>query len=309
MFAFCVWRRPFLAVAGLCLLFCTPIEAGEASDEAGFARWLALPEGRIETSQGFDVTATSWGAYAAANIAPMGPLHEDGLRLKLYGGYGVWSYTSRRVYCALSREEMKALTGGVAFAADCNALVNVQLPPEEVDAIRRRTEPFGLTLEGDQLYWGGTHRVARYDFAAMPGYQVSWQNLAVKAYLGPAMEMRTVLPEDAAEPPSGSLWGARSVLESWLALTSALWITADGSYFTASKAYSAAIRLGWEPLSWLTLGPEAAAYGDAADESTRLGGFLRFDIGKTETTLSGGISTDDAGVTSAYGSAGVYMRF
>ena len=94
-----------------------------------------------------------------------------------------------------------------------------------------------------------------------------------------------------------------------MALGDSLWLTADSSYFTGTDAYSAVLRIGYEATSWLTLGPEAATFGDKDDESTRAGGFLRFTIGGMETTLSGGISADYDGTSSLYGQAGVYKKF
>ena len=54
--------------------------------------------------------------------------------------------------------------------------------------------------------------------------------------------------------------------------------------------------------------------GDCADPSeanntTRKGGFMKLHFQGTETTLSGGISTDDQGYETTYGSASMYVKF
>ncbi len=259
-------------------------------------------------SNGFDVTGASWSAYSTAVIAPFGPLQNDGLRLKFYGSYGSWGYDTRTVYCPLSREEQKKLTG-VSLEAQCNAIANRQLTPDEQKTVSQQIAPFGLQLEGDQLYFAQSHRVTRYDIAVMPGFQVSRQGLALKAYLGPAMEARTTVPLDPQKVLDGSSWGASGAIESWMALSRNFWLTADGTYFTATDGYTAMLRLGYQPLSWLTVGPELAAFGDRENDSTRAGGFLRFTIGKAEATLSGGASADYDGAMSPYGQVGVYTKF
>ncbi len=264
--------------------------------------------GRVETANGFDVTGSSWSVYSTAILSPFGPADADGVRLKLYGSYGTWSYDTKRVYCALSPEEKKR-AAGIDLSAACDDLTNGQLSSEDRDHIARTAAPFGLQLDGDQLYLLQQHQVGRYELAALPGYQASFGRATLKAYLGPALETRTIMPPDAEKALPGTSWGAKSVVESWMTLSPSAWLSADGSYFTGTEAYSAAMRLGYRPLSWLTLGPEMAAFGDREDDSARTGGFLRFNIGKTETTLSGGVSADYDGDMSPYGSVGMYVKF
>lgn len=308
MFLYCVLPRRAVAAAIFGLSIFEPARGEDMQ--------LALPSldaeeifgGRAEISNGFDVTGTSWSAYGTAVFAPFGPLTDDGLRLKLYGSYGTWSYDTRRVYCPLTRAEKKKLTG-VSLDAECDALANRQLSADERKTVSQKIAPFGLQLDGDQMYHVARHDVTRYDIAVMPGFHVSWPDLALKAYLGPAMETRTNTAFDAEKVLDGSYWGAKTAIESWMAISSSFWLTVDGTYFTATDGYTASLRFGYQPLSWLTLGPEMAAFGDKDDESARAGGFLRFTLGRIETTFSGGMSSDYGGTTSAYGQAGVYTRF
>jgi hypothetical protein len=309
MFALCVSLRPVVVAAMLALCCFTPAKAQDLS--FGLPLLGGIDEvfaGRIETSNGIDATSAALSAYSSAVIAPFGPLHQDGLRLKLYGSYGSWSYSSKRVFCALSPEEMKKLAG-VNLRDQCNALANRVLTPQERKTISDSVAPFGLQVEGDSLYFNEGHRVIRYDAAVMPGWQASGQDFALKAYLGPAMETRQNTFFDADKTLNGMYWGAKTAIEGWVELGDSLWLTADSSYFTGTQAYSAALRIGYRATSWLTVGPEAAAFGDEDDDSTRAGGFLSFTLGGVETTLSGGISADYDGTRSPYGQAGVYKRF
>lgn len=267
-----------------------------------------LPRDRVETSGGGDVTDTAWSGYSAAVIAPFGPLHQDGLRVKLHGGASAWSYDSKRVYCPLSAEEKKQAVG-VNLTELCNDIANRPLTDEERRDVTASIAPFGLTLDGDQLYQERTHKVMRYDFAIMPGYQASWGALTLKAYLGPAMETRMIVPDDPGKALEGAYWGAKTALESWLALDDGFWLSADASYFTGTQAYALSLRPGFQPLDWLALGPEAAAFGDEENDSARAGGFLRVIIGKMEATFSGGVTSNYDGETGVYGSAGVYTKF
>jgi len=307
MFAFSDSLRPYVLAALLGLLACGRANAEGFNFSSPFAK-LALPKDRVETSNGFDMTGKSWSAYSAAVISPAGPLHHDGLRLKLLGSFGAYAYDTKRVYCALSAEEKKKATG-TNFSRLCNDLANRPLTPEERDEVVETIAPFGLQLEGDQIFHVQPHQIMHYDLAIMPGYQVSWRAVTLKAYLGPAMETRSITPADSEKLLAGTYWGAKTGLETWIGLGSAFWLAADTSYFTGTEAYSASLRFGYKPLSWLTLGPEIAAFGDAEDESARAGGFLRFQLGKVETTVSGGVSADYQGGTSPYGSAGFYLKF
>ena len=188
-------------------------------------------------------------------------------------------------------------------------LADRALTPDEQAAINRSIKPSGLQIDGEQFYLTKAHQAQRFEVAVMPGFQAGWRALVVKGYLGPAMDSRTVLPGDVDKALSGVVWGAKGAVETWMRLSDAFWISADGGYFTGSERYSAMLRVGYQPFDWLTVGPELAAFGDVDDDSARAGGFVRLTIGKVETTLSGGFSAEYDGTTAAYGSAGIYTKF
>ena len=306
MFVLSVLRLLMLAAA----FPAVAASAVSADEPLPFSDSMKALSGRMESATGVDVTGSSQSTYSSVVVAPLAPLDRDGLRIKLYGSYGTWSHDRRDSvsYCLRSPEERMALTG-IDFGSLCNRAANERLSAAEAEAIAVAVAPYGLRLEGDQLYKVQTHTVERTELAVMPGYQMSWPGVALKAYLGPAFEARTITPVDPDKVLSGTAWGAKTGLESWFALGSAFWLAADANYFTGTQAYGASMRLGFQPLGWLTLGPEVAAFGDEEDDSARAGGFLRLTIGQMEATLSGGMSADYLGETSAYGSAGVYMKF
>lgn len=283
-------------------------ESPEFRALSGLFAPLSLAEGRAEFSNGIDTTGNAWSAYATAVFALTGPLHRDGWRLKLSGNYGSYAYETRRTYCPLSAEEKKQLTG-VNFSDLCNDIANDPPQGEERDEIAGRLAPFGLELDGDQIRAVIPHQAMRYSLGAAPGYQTTLGALILKTYLGVAYEQHNVVPLDGTRALQGAYWGAQGWIEAWLRLGENAWVSADTSYFTGTSSYSAAVKLGYMPLSWLTLGPELATYGDEDDISGRAGAFLRFEAGGVETTLAGGVSgayRDDPG---AYGSANFYLKF
>jgi len=311
-----VWRLPATALFALsCAGVLACAGGAHAEDERSILPDLSAFDlaGRADISSGFDASSRSWSAYSTAILSPLGPLHQDGLRLKLTGSYSAWSYDAKRTlpYCMMSKAEREQATG-TNFAQLCDENADRALSEEEKAAINRSIKPYGLQFDGENMVSTTPHEVQRYDAAIMPGHQSSWGAVVVKAYLGPAMEQRTVLPADplkASGLPSGISWGARGNIETWMRLSDAFWISADGSYFTGTDRYSSMLRLGYQPFDWLTLGPELTALGDREDDSARAGGFLRLTLGKTEATLSAGMSAEYDGTTAAYGSAAIYTRF
>ncbi len=301
----------FLTVlTAFCVISAVPLRshAAELPGAAGLFAALTLPEGSVEFSNGFDATGNAWSAYASAVIAVSGRLDHDGWRVKLSGLYGSYAYDTRATYCQLSAEEKKQLTG-TNFSDLCNDIANAPPQGAERDHVTEIISPYGLRLEGDQIVAITPHQATRYQLGAAPGYQATFGLLIVKAYLGVAYEQQTVMPADPTKVIQGGYWGAQGAIEAWLPLGDSAWLSADGSYFTGTSSYSAAMKLGYRAMPWLTVGPELASYGDEDDVSGRAGGFLRFDISGMETTLAGGISGTYKGDPDAFGSANIFVRF
>ncbi|NJM34994.1 MAG: cellulose biosynthesis protein BcsS [Rhodomicrobium sp.] len=245
-----------------------------------------LPEGRGEFSNGFDVTGNAWSAYSSAVIALTGPSHRDGWRLKLSGYYSSYGYDTRDNTVCRKIHDVGHTDPNETLSRICNEIAG-----KTPEAIPQATHDFlasnGLAIEGDQIVAITAHRGEKYFGGAAPGYQATLGALILKTYLGLGYEQQDVTPSDASKSLQGSYWGAQGWIEAWLPLGPDGWISADGSYFTGTSSYSAAMKLGYRPVDWLTLGPELAAYGDRDDASGRAGGFLRFDVKGVETTIAG----------------------
>jgi hypothetical protein len=303
--------RILLTIISACC-FITAIAPRVAAEEepslAALFKPIGFAKDRAEFSNGFDTTGKDWAAYASAVVALSGPIDQDGWRLKIAGLYGTYGYETRSAYCQLSAEEKKQLTG-TNFSDICNSIANN--PPQGPDRadLNQFLSSFGLSLREDQIEAVTPHQVVHYYGGIAPGYQKTLGLLILKAYLGLAFEEQTVTPPDPSKSLQGHYWGAQSWIEAWLPLGDDGWISADCSYFTGTSSYSAAVKLGYKPASWLTVGPELATYGDEDDVSGRAGAFFRFDTAGVETTLAGGVSgtyKDDPG---AYGSANFFVRF
>lgn len=282
--------------------------AGDAPALMTLLSKLDLPEGRGEQSNGFDATGNAWSAYSSAVIALTGPAHEDGWRLKLSGYYATYSYASRDDTVCKKIHDVGQTDPNPTLSRICNDITNKtpgEIPQETHDFLAAN----GFEIEGDQVVAITPHKGEKYFAGAAPGYQATLGAVVLKTYLGLAYEQHDITPPDAAKSLQGGHFGAQAWVEAWTPLGADGWISADGSYFTGTASYSAAMKLGYRPFSWITLGPELAAYGDRDDASGRAGGFLRFYIEGVETTIAGGVSgpyKDDAG---AYGTVNTFMRF
>lgn len=144
---------------------------------------------------------------------------------------------------------------------------------------------------------------------ALLGWQVSADPLILRLFAGLAYEDQSTGLPDPSNAALGEHFGAKVAVETWFDLSSWLWLSADASYATTIDSYSGAAKLGLKPFSWLSLGPEAAAFGNAEFEAHRLGGFARWHCGGCDVTVSGGVSGDYNDETGAYGALSFYTRF
>jgi len=144
---------------------------------------------------------------------------------------------------------------------------------------------------------------------ALIGWQISTGAMTAKMFTGLAYEEQTISPGDPGNTLAGEHFGAKAALETWFDLASWAWLSADASYATMTDAYSGTVKLGVRPWSWLSIGPEAAAFGNAEFDGHRLGGFARWHCGGCDVTVSGGVSGDYDDDTGAYGALSLYRRF
>lgn len=313
----------FVAALGAAALILAAPVTGRADEplapsKAGKPHPLA---GLVDFSTGSGMNGLSGdanSAYGAATVALTRSLDRDGWRLKLSGGYGQYAYEEAAYpKCANLAREVIAI-GGPDFRAYCAPLDDGTLSADDRLRAKAVLGALGYELRGNAIVKAQTVTVEHYDAAIMPGYQATFGRLILKAYAGLGYEETRVTPTERGQGIAGEAWGAMAATEAWLTLSDRLWLSADGSVFTGTGRYSTSARLGFRALSWLAAGPEAATFGSNRDldltaassgATTRTGGFMRFDIGGMETTVSGGIASDHAGGEEAYGSASVYLKF
>jgi len=219
------------------------------------ANWIS----GADSFAGVDATGGSFFSYGGFTFSS-GGLDEDGLRLRLYAGYGYYQYTSTEV-------------SGSGVSVDFD----------------RRADVF----QGE----------------ALAGWQFSTGPMTARLFAGLAYEEQAITPGDPDNALAGTHLGAKVAVETWFDLSSRAWLSVDASYATTTDAYSGAFKLGLKPWPWLSLGPEAAAFGNEEFDGHRLGGFARWHCGGCDMTVSGGVSGDYDDDTGAYGALSFYRRF
>lgn len=144
----------------------------------------------------------------------------------------------------------------------------------------------------------------------LAGYQWRRGEWTVKAYAGVGFEDHDLSPDDPANAVNGSEIGAVGQIELWRNLGEAGWLSLNASYADVFASYSTQLRLGRRMRKRVSAGLEAGALGNEEYDSARAGGFLRYHLGGTELTISGGVSGDylaeDFG---AYGAFGLNRKF
>lgn len=304
--------RSLIAIIGLMIvgghLMAVTAFAQDSAVSPSYALMSELFADRLTFSSGMDQSENAQTTYGSADIALTAKLNAQGWRLKLFGSHSQFQYSATQVYCALSAEEKKSSTG-TNFTELCNDIANQTLDHDTRENIEADIAPFGLELNGDQVYFRKAYQGQRYELAVMPGYQFILGQLVVKGFAGVAYQHQAVFPADPRNSINGDFWGTKGAVEIWARLSDKAWVSADGAYFTPTASYSGSIQLGYELLSWLTIGPQFAAFGDMNSDSGRSGGFLRFDLMGTETTISAGLASDYGDNRSIYGAANMFVRF
>lgn len=295
----------------------------------------------VDFSSGGGISDHAKSTYGTATIALGRPLEQNGWRVRLTGGYSESSYRDHDTKrCETVAQELFWETGE-QFSGYCPKLVENSLTADERATAKEKFATLGYELtSGNEIHKTRIVKTETYEAAIMPGYQMAFGPFIVKAFAGLAYTggaAESSNPGWAAEMRFDELWGPRGVLETWLTLSDKLWFSLDASYAAAFQRYrdtnlifhdyTATARLGYRALPWLTLGPEAAVFGSRLDvdthciregdyaapseanDTTRAGGFMKLNFLGTETTLSGGISTDHLGNETAYGSASMYVKF
>lgn len=145
------------------------------------------------------------------------------------------------------------------------------------------------------------------------GYHKTLGPLIVKAFGGLSLNGEAMVEYAAGVDDLGGETGAIGAFETWLNLAPRLWLSTDGSWSNVQSSYSLGSRLGYRATPALSLGPEAAAYGNDDGAGGRLGAFLRAEWTSGELSVAGGVTgknwTFDKQEKSAYGSLTWVHRF
>jgi len=152
-------------------------------------------------------------------------------------------------------------------------------------------------------------RAEVFQLEALVGWQVSAGMMTAKLFAGVAYEDHAISPGDPQNTIAGAHFGAKLAVETWFDLSRWAWASADASYASTIHGYSAAAKFGLKPVGWLSLGPEASAFGNREFDGHRLGAFARWHCGGCDMTVSGGLSGDYDDETGAYGALSFYSRF
>lgn len=126
----------------------------------------------------------------------------------------------------------------------------------------------------------------------LAGYQWRRNEWTIKAYAGVGYQNHNISPSDPTNAVQGSETGALGQIELWRNIGGSGFLSFDTSYAQPFDGYSAKLRLGRRVSERFSAGLEAGALGNEEYDSGRGGLFLRLHRGRTEITLSGGLSGD-----------------
>jgi hypothetical protein len=132
----------------------------------------------------------------------------------------------------------------------------------------------------------------------LAGYHKQLGPLTIKFLAG-----LTVADQNVNDPEAdaGTHIGAKAVLETWWNITGRAWTSVDLSWTTLHDIYGARARVGWRLWPAFSVGVEGGATGNWDYETTRVGGFVRYEWASGEASLSGGLASDGSGWVDVHG--------
>lgn len=182
--------------------------------------------------------------------------------------------------------------------------------------------PFGdVRADGLRLRAGGGRGWYRYNSGAarivgeatfsewLAGYQANLGTLTVKAFAGVATDAHALVPADLDNSLAGGATGAKVVLETWINLAPKLWSAIDLAWTQAHSTYAGRARLGWRVGDNVSVGVEAASFGNVESDGGRGGGFVRLEWQDGEVSLTGGVTGNIRAPDTPYGQVNLTTRF
>lgn len=102
-------RRAAFALLALSLITASAPYHNASADDANDAPQPFQP-GWVEIWAGVDAASHTWLTYSGVTVSPFSNVYEDGLRLRVTGGYGGYVYTGER------RSELHTFTARTSYA-------------------------------------------------------------------------------------------------------------------------------------------------------------------------------------------------
>lgn len=183
------------------------------------------------------------------------------------------------------------------------------------DGLRLRSAAGYGTYSYTSLRWNGVNQVpvtfhgTQSYTDLMVGQQKAIGPWIIKLFVGATIEQHALTPFDDENSVQGRRVGAKVALETWTRLGDQAFLQTDSSWSQAFQAYGARARAGYVVISGVSVGLEAAVNGNEVYGAARAGSFARYEWGRGEVSLSGGMAGDRAGATGPYGSLGLLFRF
>lgn len=209
------------------------------------------PLRQVEFWAGAEASRHAFAVYSGTVWSPFGSVRSEGLRFRVGGGWGRYSYSSGA----------DRINGETSFA----------------------------------------------DILA--GYQFSFANVTIKAYAGAAADQHALTPQDPDNALAGAAVGGKAILETWIDLTPRVWTAIDLAWTSANASYAGRGRLGWRATPALSLGLDAAAFGNVESDGGRAAGFIRYEWADGEVSASAGATGALRSPDTPYAAVNVTMRF
>lgn len=242
------------------------------------------PQGDTQVWAGADISSNVWLVYSGVTVAPWSRIYDEGFLFRAAGGYGGYTYS----YTHAQPEP----DGGET------------LTPRSADA---------------RTYYG----------EVLVGYLKRFGELTAKAFIGASIVSHDIeLPEQTIAIGIGEEVGIKGALELWLNIGERGWGSLDLSWSTAHDTRAVRARLGYRVWPKLSIGVEGGLHVDAQGECrvkgtsggdcghvilsddggvtrepsraelldyARGGGFVRYEWGVSELSVSAGVLRDTFG--------------
>lgn len=268
------WRTAEL-IGLVGLLAGAPADRAQAGDGEA-----AASVGWREVWAGVDATESTWLAYSGTTIAPLGGIHDPGLRLRFAGGYGQYAYSGRRR--DLSQPQGWRLRHFEAETAFSDALVGYlwRLGPLTAKGfvgaagIGHTIAPLDPDNVVDGLEWGAK------------GVVELWLNIGDDAWAS----------LDASYTTAHESYAARARLGYRILPTLSIGLEAglNGNAVGSEGLLSSRVTDGYQPIDY---------------QNGRGGAFIRYEWYGGELSLSAGVSGDIAEPTTPYATLNWLTQF